>query len=1012
MLLALVVPPVGGVGFLARREITARERVASAAAQVVELSAAFVAVADLRSAVTNEQMYVSALTIVSDPAITVPAGAVEMVLGGNLRERWAAMAAEVDRAYGAADRALLGRSVAGRGPLDAALARSIIDGHREVRAVSARLEAGPVDFETVSRTYSAYGGANRVALDAMAVTLADAASQLAEAQGIAPIVQSIDRQVTLSSTMATEVTSASTLIIGNLLDIGFGPMKDEGQLRGDILRNAARRDVNLTELEKLLDPALLPTWQAIRGDAHVIAFEDALDTIGTAAVGSPDLGAIDVAALARHGLDRLDLHNGLLPMLLRDLARTAAEVKTRADDVRDRTVQLATALVVGTLVLLSSAAAAVTRPLRRLRNRARTVRDGVLDPSTRRGSAIAELHDVQLVFEDIVSNLRAIEAQATAIVDGRLDDDAVTAVRPGPLGRSVQESLGRLAAVTRQLQTSEAMSTAIVETAAEAIWAVDADGRVERANAAAQQITMVDSDTARGRSFLDFVDETERPLLAQLLAAGDLDSVEVRMLRPNHATVPVLLSSSQVVVDGDRLTTVIGRDITERKDFEIQLEHNAATDSLTGLPNRRSAVAQITAALERVQETPRGVGVVFCDLDGFKQANDVHGHAFGDDVLREVARRFRAAVRGTEMLARLGGDEFIVVVEDAPGIETANRLAARLLESLQDTVVIGDRRVRINGSFGVAWTDGDLSTSDLLREADVAMFTAKAGGGGQVQLFDEELQQSLRSRVDIEAGLRKALAEDELHFVYQPIIAAGTHQVVGVEALVRWDRPGRGMVSPASFIPVAEQSDLVIEIGRWGLRAAARQLIAWDSLLQGNDFYVAVNVAGVHLSRYDIVADVRATLAEFPVDPRRFRIEITETQLVDDLDVAAEAMRGLAALGIAVVIDDYGTGFSSIAYLRRLPVRGIKIDRSFINQLENERDLAMVESLVILAGLLEMEVVAEGVETETQLLRSEQIGCNHLQGFLMSRPVPADVITSKLEHAHGEPLRRADIAPV
>lgn len=948
----------------------------------------------------------------NDPAITVPAGAVEAVLGGDLRARWSAMAAEVDRAYAGAQRILLEPSVAGRGPLDAEPARNLVDSHRAVREVSAQFSQGAVGFETVSRTYSAYSSANRVALDAMAVSLADAASQLAEAQGISPMVEAIERQVTLSSTMAVEVTTASTLIIGNLLDIGLGPMKDEADLRGDILRNAARRDVNLDELQELLDPSLIPTWDAIRHDPHVVAFEDALDTIGRAAVGSPDLGAVDVAALARNGLDRLELHNALLPMLLRDLGRTAAEVKAGADEVRDRTLQLATALVVGTMVLLSSAVVAVTRPLRRLRRRARTVRDGVLDPATRRGSAIAELHDVQMVFEDIVSNLRAIEAQATAIVDGRLDGDAVTGVRPGPLGRSVQESLGRLAAVTRQLQTSEAMSTAIVETAAEAIWAIDADGRIERANAAAQQITLVDSELARGRRFLDFVDETERALLAQLFAAGDLDSVEVRMLRPNRATVPVLLSTSQVVVDGDRLTTVIGRDITERKDFEIQLERNAATDSLTGLPNRRSAVAQITAALERVQEGGGGVGVVFCDLDGFKQANDVHGHAFGDDVLREVARRFRSSVRGTEMLARLGGDEFIVVVEDAHGMETANGLASRLLDSLQDTVVIGDRRVRINGSFGVAWTAGDLSTSDLLREADVAMFTAKAGGGGQVQLFDAELQQSLRSRVDIEAGLRQALARDELHFVYQPIIAAGTHQVVGAEALVRWDRPGRGMVSPASFIPVAEQSDLVIEIGRWGLRAAARQLIEWDSLLQGHDFYVAVNVAGVHLSRYDIVADVRATLAEYPVDPRRFRIEITETQLVDDLDVAAEAMRGLAALGIAVVIDDYGTGFSSIAYLRRLPVRGIKIDRSFINQLENDRDLAMVESLVILAGLLEMEVVAEGVETETQLLRSEQIGCNHLQGYLMSRPVPADVITSKLADAHGEPLRRADIAPV
>lgn len=1013
VLLALVLPPVGGVGFLARREMVERQQTADVAREVVDLTNAFVALADLRSAVSSEQMYASALAAVNIPGTQIPPALIEQVLGGDIRKLWLDDGLDTDRAFRQVRTLVLEPSLAGAGPLDVTTAQRLVVGHDNTRALGAAFADGAPDYELVSRTYGSWGIATREALDAMAEHLAGTASLLAGAQGMSRQVEAVRRHVALSATMSGEVTTSASLLLGKMLDVniaaGSRGKSDEATLRADLVENGARREVGVAELEKLFDASATARWQAIRQDPRVVSFEKEVSELGRAPVGTDLPAAAEVAQLAKDGLARIELTNEMLPILLADVATTADRAHHAATDRRHHTQSLVELMVGGTLVLLTGAVFAVTRPLRHMRKRARAVRDGDLEPATRVGSVINELHDVQLVFEDIVSNFRAIEAQATAIVDGDLRALPVQAGQPARFGRSVQESLGRLADVTRQLQTSEAMSNAIVETAAEAIWVLDADGGVLRANAASRCVTLVDDDEIVGRPFLDLVDPIERDLVAQLLRDGDLDSIEVRLLRPGNATVPVLLSSSRVVVGGDHLTTVIGRDITERKDFELQLEHNAATDSLTGLPNRRTAVNHLGEALDQARDHGGGVGVVFCDLDGFKQANDVHGHHFGDDVLREVARRFRNVVRDGELLARLGGDEFIVVASAATGLEEVNRLAARLLDSLQDTVVIGDRRVRINGSFGVAWSSGGLTTSDLLREADVAMFTAKAGGGGQVQLFDEDLQQSLRARVDIEAGLRQALANDELHFVYQPIVAAGSHEVVGVEALLRWDRPGRGSVSPAIFIPVAEQSDLVIELGRWGLRAAARQLVEWDALLRDRDFYIAVNVAGVHLSRYDIVADVRAALEEHSVDPRRFRIEITETQLVDDLDVAAEAMRGLAALGIPVVIDDYGTGFSSIAYLRQLPVRGIKIDRSFITQLENERDRAMVESLVILAGLLDLEVTAEGVETEQQLMRSEQIGCNHVQGFLVSRPVASELIEAKLQRVQGA-LRRADIA--
>ena len=781
------------------------------------------------------------------------------------------------------------------------------------------------------------------------------------------------------------MTSTAGLVLGQLF--AQAPLAQSvPSQRSDVIFTIAYREVAVLELGDTLDGAEHSLWAAGRVDPRVVRFEAALDALGRGA----DVGSVDVAQLASDGLARLDLHNALLPRLLDGVRARAERARAEAVHSRDATLVVLAVWTLGTLLALTVAAALISRPLRRLRLRARSVRDGSLEPSDRVRGAIAEIFGVQLVFEEIVGNLRSIETQATAIVDGRLDDELVTVAQPGPLGRSVQASLQRLADVTQRLQASEALSNAIVETAAEAIWAIDALGCIERANAASEELTLIASEELLGRPFLDLIGDADRATLALVMSAGDLESVEVRMRRGPNAIVHVLLSSSEVVIGGDRFTTVIARDITERKDFEEQLGQNAATDSLTGLPNRRTAVAAIAQSLAIARDTPGvGVGVVFCDLDGFKQANDLYGHAFGDEVLCEIARRFASITRDQEMLARLGGDEFVVVVRDVSGIAEPSHLATRLLASLGDTVAVGDRRVRVSGSFGVAWSDGAAAVSDILREADAAMFTAKAGGGARVQQFDEGLQQSLRDRLEMEASLRQALAENELHFVYQPILAAGTHEVVGVEALVRWECPGHGTVSPADFIAVAEQSDLIVDIGRWGLHAAARQLAAWDTAFDHQSFYVAVNIAGVHLSRYDIVSDVEAAIRDAGISPDRLRIEITETQLVDDLHVAAEAMRRLAALGVSVVIDDYGTGFSSIAYLRELPLRAIKIDRSFISQLTNDRDLAMVESVVTLANLLQLDVVAEGIETEEQLALAEQIGCGSLQGYLIARPMPA-----------------------
>ena len=994
VLTALVLLPVAGVGVLAQREVGERAEIASSAGAIADETEGFVAVADLRAVVINEQLYAIADLALGGGGIALDAKVVVAVFGTDLAARRDEMADAVDRAYARADTLVLGPSIAGHGPLNVPHAVELRDGYAALRGLQQQIATHRTSIDEATRAYGRLGASGKVALDDMASKLDSAAARITAADGLARRINAINKHIALSATLSAEVTSTAGLVLGQLFaQVPLAQSQSVPSQRSDVVFTIARREVAVMELGETLDGADRSLWEAGRVDLRVVRFEAALDALGRGA----DVGSVDIAQLASDGLARLDLHDALLPRLLDGVRARAERARTDAVQSRDATLIALAAWTLGTLLALTVAAALISRPLRRLRRRARLVRDGSLAPADRVRGAIAEIFGVQLVFEEIVGNLRLIETQATAIVEGRLDDELVTVAQPGPLGQSVQASLQRLAEVTQRLQASEALSNAIVETAAEAIWAINAFGFIERANAASEELILVASQDLLGRPFLELIDEADRAALALVMASGDLESVEVRMRRGRSAIVHVLLSSSEVILGGDRFTTVIARDITERKDFEEQLGQNAATDSLTGLPNRRTAVAAIADSLSVTRDSPGvGVGVVFCDLDGFKQANDLYGHAFGDEVLCEIARRFASITRDQEMLARLGGDEFVVVVRGASGIDEPSQLAGRLLASLGDTVTVGDRRVRVSGSFGVAWNDGTAAVSDILREADAAMFTAKAAGGARVQQFDESLQQSLRDRLEMEAGLRQALAENELHFVYQPILAAGTHEVVGVEALVRWECPGRGTVSPVDFIEVAEQSDLIVDIGRWGLRAAARQLAAWDIAFDHPSFYVAVNIAGVHLSRYDIVADVEAAIRDAGISPDRLRIEITETQLVDDLHVAADAMRQLAALGVSVVIDDYGTGFSSIAYLRELPLRAIKIDRTFISQLTNDRDLAMVESVVTLANLLQLEVVAEGIETAEQLALAEQIGCGSLQGYLIARPMPAAALETWL----------------
>jgi diguanylate cyclase (GGDEF)-like protein len=424
-------------------------------------------------------------------------------------------------------------------------------------------------------------------------------------------------------------------------------------------------------------------------------------------------------------------------------------------------------------------------------------------------------------------------------------------------------------------------------------------------------------------------------------------------------------------------------DLTER------LADQARRDPMTGLPNRTAVLEHLSDALRRRERSDHLLAVLFVDLDGFKVINDAFGHVTGDDVLREMGQRFRVVARAGEMVARLGGDEFVAIVECTGDPTRALTLGRRLIEAAERPVVVDDTEVTLSASVGVAVSSADSTPMGLLGEADQAVYEAKREGKARVRLYDTDLQAVMANRAALERELRRAIIADEFDIYLQPVVDADGGRLRSAEALVRWNRPGHGVVLPAEFIPFAEGSWLVVEIGRIVLDKACRALAGW--VAEGHNHTVSVNIAGRHLVEADLVGDVRAALERHGAPPELFVVELTESQLVTDLDKAAAVLGELRALGVHVSLDDFGTGHSSLTYLRQLPIDTIKIDGSYINELGTTPDAhALIASLIHLADSLHLDVIAEGVETVEQADQLRAIGCPKLQGFLIARPLPLE----------------------
>ena len=431
--------------------------------------------------------------------------------------------------------------------------------------------------------------------------------------------------------------------------------------------------------------------------------------------------------------------------------------------------------------------------------------------------------------------------------------------------------------------------------------------------------------------------------------------------------------------------------LNEREEFRRRLSHEATHDGLTQLANRKATLAQLKQSLMTASRCGSTVAVLFVDLDNFKEVNDEHGHQVGDAVLWAFSKRLQGAIRGNDHVGRLGGDEFLVIAEPIDGATEAHSVARRIANAVSDPIEIGDRMITLSLSIGIAVADAasDLTASELLHDADLAVYRAKELGRSRIELCDEALLFEVQQRTIIEGSLRTAIAEDELTMHYQPIIDAKTAKLLSLEALIRWKAPYGAWIPPDLFIPIAERSDLILELDNWVVKHVVDQLVKWTNHPELGDVAVAVNISGRHLASESFVGDILGPLRDAKISPTRLVIEVTEGELLDDLDSAAHKLELLRNQSIRIAIDDFGTGYTSLGHLRSLPLDILKIDRTFIQDKSAE---SLVKLIIDIGRLLGAKVTSEGIETVDQAAHVTELGSDALQGYLFSKPMPAEVV--------------------
>lgn len=548
---------------------------------------------------------------------------------------------------------------------------------------------------------------------------------------------------------------------------------------------------------------------------------------------------------------------------------------------------------------------------------------------------------------------------------------------------------------------------AVFEHSATGIVVLDSDGRIRDTNAAFQQFVDVRGGELIGRHLADFTPPDHADLTTALL--GELStghrreaSAELRFVRGDgRVSWGAATLSRAEDQDAFRLIAMV-QDVTERKTLEAQLVHQAFHDPLTGLANRALFLDRLGHAMERAAPNYARIAVLFLDVDNFKAVNDTQGHSAGDRLLVVLAERLLNATRGCDTVARLGGDEFAVLVDSPGGKDGIEIVANRIARAMRLPVDIEPgREVAVSASVGIATWRESISNEDLLRDADVAMYAAKSEARGSWRHYDPRMHEAIVERVSLEADLRRAIHGEEFFLAYQPIIDVATGRVSGAEALLRWTHSERGTVPPSAFIPIAEESGMIIPLGARVLREACRRAAAWNAR-PGRPLTVTVNISGRQLPDDSLPAVVEDALSSSGLEPSCLVLEITETVIMQETESTLARLLALKRLGVRLAIDDFGTGYSSLSYLQRFPVDILKIDRSFTEGLlRGDQAAAFVRTIVSLARALELKTIAEGVEHREQFDALEALGCHAVQGFLFSRPVSGpeldEMIVSGLE---------------
>jgi diguanylate cyclase (GGDEF)-like protein/PAS domain S-box-containing protein len=589
----------------------------------------------------------------------------------------------------------------------------------------------------------------------------------------------------------------------------------------------------------------------------------------------------------------------------------------------------------------------------------------------------------------------------------------------GAPARVARESLDSLEALATQVslavegaalaedlhrRQSEARFRSLVAHSSDLITVLAADGTVTYQSPSIERLLGYKVGEIEGMRFDRLLSDGDRPRLARMLtglpdAAPETHAIECSLRHRDGTWLQFEVQQTNLLHDEHVRGIVLNsRDVSEQKAFEDQLAHQAFHDPVTNLANRALFADRVQHALTRMERGGPSVGVIFVDLDDFKTVNDSLGHAAGDVVLREVASRLEATVRPTDTVARFGGDEFAVLLDGVVDTQEAADVAARVLRSLERHLEIDGKEVFPRASVGICMTDRDRTVpaaEELLRNADVAMYMAKRDSKGGYRIFEPRMHERVVERLELRAELQRAIDHDQLEVYYQPVVRLDQRVVYGVEALLRWQHPTRGSIMPDQFISLAEETGLIIPIGRWVLSEACHQAARMHAALNGGRLTMSVNLSVKQLQSETIVTDVRNALQATGLDPASLVLEITESVMMADMDLAVQQLPDLKALGVRLAMDDFGTGYSSLSYLSRLPVDILKMDRSFLIT-NNETDSSLASAIISLGRSLKLDVVAEGIERLDQVPSLRELGCELGQGFLFAEPMTRESLQSFL----------------